>query len=689
MMLSNLLQLPSLSSTINSPSPFFIWDSWTQLFIGLILGIGLLISIYSVSYFKDLSQRYKFFSIFIPFAIAMMGLVSLNNLILVFICWELTSILSYFLITFKGESVEARRGGQHSLLITSAGGLALLGGLILIGATTGTWNLTEIKAQNFDTHSLGVLISILILLGILTKSAIFPFHFWLPGAMTAPTPASAYLHSATMVKAGVYLLYRIWPSMTSIENLDWIIFALGFITFLWGAYTSLSQFDLKGILAGTTIAHLGLMISMITWPDHDLNYAVHALVLAHATYKAGLFLFSGLIEKIAGTRRVDEVSGLRLGYPYIFAIGCLLAGASLGLPGTLAYYAKSFLDLPIFWKISVTIGFLALGKAGLIVAVRPFLGRQYKSSQEKKTLSWIWISPLLLALFSWLTVPLMSLPNSHWSFGSIISSFLVAAIAITLTYFWSPHWPEKLSKTILLKFSDNFDKIWNLHLNFAKWTRETVQPPQLSSHVLTVLVTFILGIVYFGPSLNLSLFSISANIFLDIFFWISLGMTLASLSILRIKSNLISILFLGLIGYLFAVSLALMGAPDLAMTQFSVETLSLIVLLYALKNIDSSKNLGLISFFKKKIQIGISIICGIAVSAVVYIASTTHVPSRLDNFFSENSWIQAHGRNVVNVILVDFRALDTLGEITVLGIVGIGIYLLMSALSKDNKAGES
>lgn len=660
----------------------FLWDKWSQLFILLICGIGLLVALHAWGYFKDKASKVKFFAVFFPFALSMAGVVVFDHLILLFIAWELTSILSFFLITFKGETHEARRGGQHSLLITGLGGLSLLGGILLLGATEGSWTISEALNVNLNSNPAGVWIAGLIILGALTKSAQFPFHFWLSGAMTAPTPASAYLHSATMVKAGIYLLYRLWPMLSTIADVTWIVFSLGIITFAWGSFTSLLKLDLKGVLAGTTIAHLGLMVAMIAWPNHDLSVALFALVLSHAIYKAGLFLFSGVIEKMAETRRIDLMSGLRKQSPLIFGIGLILAGASLGLPGTLAYQAKGHIDLPLMWKLALTLGFLVLGKAGLLVAVRPFLGVTTSPTKPPPGLTLMWIPPLILGLISWLVVPLGSAGKMNWELKNLILSLGAATIAIALLRRWTPDWQKTLNRGPWPQGDDLFDRIWYGHLDFAKFVRRLVQPNSLVIFILTVISSFILGILYLTaatatPALIAWPTSFPLN---DIFVWLCVGKILATLLVLRTTVPILSVLFLGLVGYLFALVLALAGAPDLAMTQFSVETLSVLVLLYAMKGV------GPFEPAKLSVRLAggvVSVLVGIAVTLATAIASLSKKESRLGEYFGDTSWIEAHGRNVVNVILVDYRALDTLGEITVLGVAALGVYLLLAPKQED------
>lgn len=659
----------------------FFWDQWSQLFILLVCGIGLLVALHAWGYFKDLKSKAKFFAVFIPFAFSMAGVVTLDNLVLLFIAWELTSILSFYLITFKGDSPDARRGGQHSLLITGFGGLSLLGGILLLGATEGVWTLTEALNVNLASSPVGAWIAGLIILGALTKSAQFPFHFWLSGAMTAPTPASAYLHSATMVKAGVYLLYRLWPMLSAVDDVAWIVFTLGFVTFGWGSFVSLLQLDLKGVLAGTTVAHLGLMTAMIAWPDHDLSAALFALVLSHATYKAGLFMFSGVLEKMADTRRIDLMSGLRAQSPFMFGIGLILAGASLGLPGTLAYYAKSLMDLPLMWKLALTLGFLILGKAGLLVAVRPFIGSPSSTRNPAAVLTLMWLPPLMLGLISWLAVPVGRIGETNWELKNLVLSLGAAIIAIALLRRWSPEWQKALNRGPWIQGANLFDRIWYAHLDFAKLVREVVQPSSLVVHVLMVMCVFAGGILWLivrNDSLHLIEWpsSIPLN---DVFVWLCLGKVIATLFVLRTTVPILSVLFLGLVGYLFALVLALAGAPDLAMTQFSVETLSVLVLLYAIKGVGDVEPRN---FSLRSIGAFASVVVGIAVTLGTAVASLSTKESRLREYFGETSWLEAHGRNVVNVILVDYRALDTLGEITVLGIAALGVFVLLTSKVK-------
>jgi len=658
-------------------------DRWSLLFSTLILGIGALIAIYAWQYFGDKKGRVKFYGAFFPFMAAMLGVVLFNHLVLIFICWELTSILSFFLISFKGAYAEARRGALHAALITGAGGLCLLSGILLL-AGQGVWTIQELLASDFASLPNANWIAALFVLAAFTKSAQFPFHFWLPGAMAAPTPASGYLHSATMVKAGVYLLFRLSPVF---ESLDWFgqtLMLAGFCTFFLGAITSIFQMDLKAVLAGTTLANLGLMVALIGAPFDSARDAVVALVLAHALYKAGLFLFAGVVEHLAETRDLSRISGLGKVFPKTMWVGALLAGANLGLPFTLGYYAKGLMDVPLAWKLALMFGFTLLGKAGLLVAIRPFLGKVAGApGAHAKTHppgGMMIFGPALLGLLSW-TLPSLSgswaggleLPTSplfpSLSF-SLFSALASCAISFYLAWMWQPSWVQWWNCNRFPNGARIFDEGWYGHLKFAGAITEFFQHGSLRVYLATIFGTFSLGLlflvkipaegdIYSGDMFVLIAFLVVAKV---------AGTAMACFS----RTPIYSVIFVGLVGYALSLTFALLNAPDLALTQFSVETLSVLLLVLVLKRIPdtSEKRFPLAATF-------FSIVCGGAIGTAVYGAALQASPSRLRNFFAETSWLEAHGRNVVNVILVDFRGLDTFGEITVLALAGFGIYLLL------------
>lgn len=666
-------------------SSLFFVDRWSTIFIWLIMGIGGLIAIYAWQYFDSSKSRIKFYSAFFPFLIAMLGVVLSSQLIHLYIAWELTTILSFFLVSFKGDSSDARRGAMHSILITGAGGLCLLAAILLLGSQD-IWTLQALNQIPLAELPNGDLIGVLILLAAITKSAQFPFHFWLPGAMSAPTPASAFLHSATMVKAGIYLLFRLSPTLGSLEWFSETLTFIGLTTFFIGSVSSIFQMDLKAVLAGTTLSNLGLMVGLIGGTFEGSDNALIALVIAHALYKAGLFLFAGIVEHIAMTRDLSRISGLGKVFPGTQMLGLILAGASLGLPFTMGYYAKSLIHLPFVWKMALLAGFTLLGKAGILVAVRPFRGRLAGSPAAHATKlpskRLLLVSPIVLGGLSWILpflshhwAPYLELPLSdvvpEISFILILS--LVTAVAATyFSLMWRPSWVEWWAASPFPTFSHLFDEFWFGHLKFATLLTRIIQNGFLPFYLISIFGAFCLGLLFFWQ-VPMGQDNFGSGLAYILIF-LAIGKVLGTILVVNSKVPIHSVIFVGLVGYSLALTFALLGAPDLALTQFAVETLTVLLLVFALRG---TPNFSSVSQTRRLAKGIFATACGLVVGASVYTAALAPAPSRVKDFFSEASWLEAHGRNVVNVILVDFRGLDTMGEVVVLALAGFGVYLLV------------
>jgi multicomponent Na+:H+ antiporter subunit A len=390
-------------------------NSLNTLMLHLILGIGSLIVIYAYGYFEKFSKFNRFLGLVLLFMFAMSGLVLSNNLMLTFIFWELTSILSFFLVAFYYEKQNNRDSAKRALVVTTTGALFLLAGLIMLGEMAGTYRISEIVTQT-ELKQLPLIdvTAIFIILGCLAKSAQFPFHFWLPGAMSAPTPASAYLHSATMVKAGVFLMASFSPIFNGVVSWDLILMTLGSVTLIYGAYQSIFCEDLKAILAYTTIAILGALTMLIGLGTEKSLKAFAVLLMAHALYKATLFMIAGIIDLSKGTRSLKQLGGLkrRLFLPFLAAI--LAALSMSGIPGTLGFLAKEYkykalisLDQPQAWIFGL-VGVLSsalMMYSAFQVAFRPFIkvepiGKTEAQDFTKLRSFFLFVPALLLGLTS-------------------------------------------------------------------------------------------------------------------------------------------------------------------------------------------------------------------------------------------------------------------------------------------------
>lgn len=689
-------------------------DGLSMLFALLISGIGTLILLYTQGYFKGHPQQGRFLMYMTAFMASMLGVVLADHLILVFIFWELTSFTSYLLIGFNHESDDARTAALQAMLITVLGGLFLLAGAILMAQAAGTWRLSEIiqRGAELQAHPHYLPILILVCLGAFTKSAQFPFHFWLPNAMQAPTPASAYLHSSTMVKAGVYLLARLHPALGGTGEWAAILTTIGAITFLLGAVMALGQHVLKRLLAYTTVSALGAMVMLLGVGTGETLKAMAAFVLAHGFYKATLFLVAGgITHETDGETSIDKLGGLRKAMPFSFACA-LLAGLSMGgFPPFFGFVAKetwlhALGDYPLLIAATV-IGGAAYVLVGLAVGLKPFVGKMPDGLHAHEIPLSMRIGPvvlaggcLVLAFFAGqighvLVEPAasaMAAEHLHvhlhlWAGFNIYLVISLATLAIGIGCY--------RARPLLLKIAARMVPLARLGpdaayrgllaavLKFAGWQTRLLQTGTLRHYIrYAVLATSVLvaAALYraggFKGLENLS--PISPRIAL-----VATLMILAAFFTVHSNSRLRSILSMGVVGYSMAMLFTFFGAPDLAMTQLVIETLTVILLALAFYHLPpflhgSTKR-------TRGIDLSIAVGAGVVVTLLVLAALDVQTPTPVSDYYLEHSYKHAHGRNVVNVILVDFRALDTLGEITVLTIAALGAFALLKLRPKKEE----
>ncbi|MBN2162850.1 MAG: DUF4040 domain-containing protein [Pontiellaceae bacterium] len=694
----------------------FRLDGLSLLFALLISGIGSLIVIYTQGYFKGHPQQGRFMMYIIAFMASMLGVVLADHLLLVFIFWELTSFTSYLLIGFNHESEAARAAALQAMLVTVLGGLFLLAGLVLTVNATGSWLLSDIiesgAALREHPHYLPILI--LVCIGAFTKSAQFPFHFWLPNAMQAPTPASAYLHSSTMVKAGVYLLARLHPALSGTSEWTMILTGVGLITFLSGAFLAVGQHVLKRLLAYTTVSALGAMVMLLGVGTEETIKAMTAFVLAHAFYKAALFMVAGgITHETGGETSVDKLAGLRKAMPFTFVFA-MLAGLSMGgFPPFFGFVAKeSWLHAlghyPLLIVATVA-GGAAYVLVGISVGFKPFLGHMPEGLHAHEMPWSMRIGPmvlgggsLLLAFFCGTIGHALVEPAAsaiagdalhvHLHLWAGFNQYLLISIATLLLgigcYFVRPVFLKTaLRLHPLVKAGP--DAVYSLLLKsvlrFAGWQTRLLQTGILRDYIrITVIAVVVLvGAAFYraGGFHGLEELSpVSVRIAL-----VAVLMILAALVTVSSRSRLRSILSMGVVGYSIALLFSFFGAPDLAMTQLVIETLTVILMALAFYHLPTFKHGSLKR--TRAIDAVLSVGVGVAVTLLVIAALHVHTPTPVSDYYLEHSYKEAHGRNVVNVILVDFRALDTLGEITVLTIAALGGYALLKL--RPEKGGES
>ncbi|MBE2222624.1 MAG: putative monovalent cation/H+ antiporter subunit A [Anaerolineae bacterium] len=687
------------------------------LYMGLIVsGIGVLVLMYASVYLRGEAEIGRFYTFILLFMVSMLGLVFSNNIFLLFICWELTSITSFFLIGFHHEEAKAQKAALQALLVTGAGGLAMMVGLMLLVSVTGTAEISAFKEMGglIQSSSLYVPIVILVFLGAFTKSAQFPFHFWLPNAMAGPTPVSTYLHSATMVTAGVYLLARLNPSLSGTPLWSVTLMVVGGFTALLTAWLSWQKTDLKGILAYSTISALGVMVMMIGIGSEAALTTAVLFLLVHALYKAALFMGAGIIDHETGTRDVTQLGGLWKLMPFTF-VGFLLASLSMaGIPPLLGFVSKELMyestlglnGQMVAWGATAVIllSNVFMVTAAGILTLRPFFGKVTAHKPHHKTPAALWLGPvilgsiaLLLGLFASSTFVNELLVGT--AVASVIGETthlhlnlwhgftpMLALSALTLTagaFLYAAHTALRPAATHL---DDTFahvgpgrwyDLLFNDTLDFAEWLTMRLQNGHLRSYLFYVLNTFLLLVGFtFVRQIN----SHSLPAFTPIRPYegiILLVIAAAAWTVVRFDSRLAVIAALGVIGYGIAVLYILFGAPDLAMTQFSVETLTVILFVLVLYRLPAFDK-----FSSKSTRLRDGIIAGlVGLLMTGLVLATQALPGNtsLKDYFSNNAYLLAKGHNVVNVILVDFRGFDTMVEITVLSVAAIGVYALLKS----------
>ncbi len=696
----------------------FRLDGLSWLFAMLIFGVGSLILIYAGYYMKTYKNTKRFFAYLVFFMGAMFGLVAANDLMTLFLFWELTSVTSFLLIGFKHHLKAARDAALQALLITGTGGLALLGGFILLGIEYQTFNI-EVILQNphiFLNSKYFLPISILLMVGAFTKSAIFPFHFWLPGAMQAPSPVSAFLHSATMVKAGIFLLARLLPLYSQSDFWIYTLTIFGVTTMFAGGWLSMAQNDLKKILAYTTVSALGTLVLLIgTGTAYALTAAL-VFLLVHAFYKATLFMMAGNIEKKTGTRQMDALGGLRHWMPVAAIISYLALLSMSGVPPMLGFIGKELIyeakmkapDAAVFILLA---GFLAnvfMVFVSARIAFSVFLGP--KMSFDKKVAEpdvalltgpgILVILSLLLGVFPEIAQNIISpaftsiAPDESlvklklWhGFNNILLLSVLTVSAGLLMYFARKGLINRISRLNELFFnlhlSERFFAGLNAFMSFAGRKTSFVQHGYHRFYLMTMILSATALLWYGMFKMN---FSWDSHLFEGVLSWIVLVaifvIVSASIATVTTSNRLNALIYIGLVGIGLTIIFIYYGGVDLAITLIVVETLMIVIgamVVYRLP-----KYIRYSGVTSRVRDVLISVVFGATITAIILAISPDYQAKEVADYFVENSLTKGFGKNVVNVILVDFRALDTLGEITVLALAAIGIASLLK-LKLDKK----
>ncbi|WP_375588932.1 putative monovalent cation/H+ antiporter subunit A [Hoeflea alexandrii] len=692
----------------------FSWliDGLSLTFALLISGIGALIILYSGGYLKGHEQLGRFFSFMLLFMGAMLGVVISDSFLMLFIYWELTSITSFLLIGFDHTREASRRAAIQALVVTGGGGLALLAGLLVIWNITGVSQVSlllnygdEVRASPFYLLAL-----FLVLGGAFSKSAQFPLHFWLPNAMEAPTPVSAYLHSATMVKAGVYLLMRLNPVLGETVWWETILPVFGGATLIVGTLLAIRQTDLKLMLAYTTVSSLGLLVMLTGFGS---EYAISAAVLylvAHSLFKGGLFMVAGLIDHEAGTRDVTRLGGLRKAMPVTFIAALAGAISMAGLPPFLGFLAKEEIYYALWATDPWSLAFVAVAVVGnglmfvigFAVALKPFLGPEVKTpkhAHEGPVL--LWLGPLTLGVAA-LVAALIS-PLTHRFISSPMAS-AISGEAETVTISVIPHMgPALILSLVTIAFGivayrmldrlragmasllqtigwgpdRGFDQFVSGIVRLSGAVTRIVQPGRLDFYMTATFVMIAIALfapmAWYGEWPSMPVWPADVQFHeLAVFAIAFLGLG----AVIYARDRLTAIVSLGVQGFAVALLFMLFGAPDLSFTQFMVETLAVVILALVMTRLKLSAS-DHRATRDKLIDMSVSLVCGTGFA--LYLLAVTQQPFNpyISDFFAAYSKIVAHGTNVVNVILVDFRGTDTLGEIAVVMVTGLAVLSLI------------
>ncbi|MBE0414111.1 monovalent cation/H+ antiporter subunit A [Yoonia sp.] len=694
-------------------SAAFFLDGLGLLFAGMILGVGLLITLYARFYLSSKDPMGQFYTYLLLFQGAMLGIVLSDNILLLLIFWELTSLSSFLLIGFWKHLPEGRQGARMALAVTGSGGLAMIGGMLILGNIVGSYNLTDIlqagdaiRASDWYLPAL-----ILILLGAFTKSAQFPFHFWLPHAMAAPTPVSAYLHSATMVKAGVFLMARMWPVLAGTDAWFYIVATTGLVTMVLGALIALFKDDLKALLAFSTVSHLGLLTMLLGFGTQAAAIAAVFHIINHLTFKAALFMTAGIVDHETHTRDIKRLGGLRHLMPVTFVIGTVAALSMAGIPLFNGFLSKELMleeaahttwaGNPYAVPVLATIGALLSVAYSLRFIGHVFLGPARDDYPQKPhdPPFGMWAAPALLAVLVVLigVMPFLAqdivnaaasavtgteidiylkvwhgiTPALYMSILAVIGGAVVLWLHRPLDRAWITA-PRPEAKTI-------FDGLVAAIVGLSRGITEATHNGAISRYLaIFVVASVALGVIAFsGGGLTAPTRAMLPVPSIVAIGWLMLVVATCAVVVMH-HARFQALVLIGVIGLTISAGFIYLSAPDLALTQISVETVTIMLLLLALhflpKTTPKESPLAL------KLRDGmIAVAAGVGIGALAYSFLLRDI-STISAFHLANSYEGGGGTNVVNVTLVDFRGYDTYGEIIVLGIAGLVIYALLETL---------
>lgn len=709
---AQLSWLPSLGLNAH-----FFLDGLGLLFAGLILGIGLLIILYARYYLSREDPMGQFYTYLLLFQGAMVGIVLSDNILLLLVFWELTSLSSFLLIGYWRHLPEGRQGARMALTVTGAGGLAMIGGMLILGNIAGSYDLSVILTQKDAIQASPMYIPalILILLGAFTKSAQFPFHFWLPHAMAAPTPVSAYLHSATMVKAGLFLMARMWPVLAGTEAWFYIVATTGLVTMVIAAVIALFKDDLKALLAFSTVSHLGLITMLLGFGTPYAAVAAVFHIINHATFKAALFMSAGIIDHEAGTRDIKQLGGLRTLMPLTFVMSTIASLSMAGLPPFNGFISKEMMleqtlhtewySNPWIVAVLATVGAMFSAAYSFRYIAHVFLGPKRESYPHSPhdPGPGLWLSPAFLVT---LVVVIGLFPATlaegivdvaagavtggasghvHLKLWHGINAPLmmsIVAILVGLLLIWTyarirgvwdaARRPE--AKTM-------FDAVVRALTGLSRAVTDTLHDGTVTRYA-AIFLLFTLGLGWLawsgGATAAPDRELLMGNPLTIVGWFCLVGSTACVVAFHR--NRLMALVILGVVGLMISMMFNYLSAPDLALTQLSVEVVTIILLLLALNFMPRetpAEGAGL----RQLRNVGLAAVGGLGVGGLMYaILSRNPVMESISQYHLDNSYSGGGGTNVVNVILVDFRGYDTFGEIIVLGIAAIVIFAITEAI---------
>ncbi|MFC6337974.1 monovalent cation/H+ antiporter subunit A [Pseudomonas sp. CCM 7891] len=703
-------------------------DGFAWLFSMLVLGIGTLVSLYARYYMSPEDPVPRFFAFFLAFMGAMLGLVISGNLIQIVFFWELTSLFSFLLIGYWHHRADARRGAYMALMVTGAGGLCLLAGVILLGHIVGSYDLDQVLAagDQIRAHSLYPAMLALVLIGALSKSAQFPFHFWLPHAMAAPTPVSAYLHSATMVKAGVFLLARLWPSLSGSEEWFWIVGGAGALTLLLGAYCAMFQNDLKGLLAYSTISHLGLITLLLGLNSPLAAVAAVFHILNHATFKASLFMAAGIIDHESGTRDIRKLSGLFKLIPFTATLAMVASASMAGVPLLNGFLSKEmffaetvFISATAWLEITLPVIATIAGTFSVAYALRftvdVFFGPTATNLPHTPHEPPRWMrAPVELLVFTCLLVgifpaqmvgsilaaaalpvvggvlPEYSLAIWHGWNAPMIMSLVAMSGGVVLYLLLRKQ--LKLGRfkypPIISYFNGKrgFERALVVMMRGVRKIEKHISTKRLQTQLfLLVLAAVIAGVI---PMLHSGIGwgdrpKIPGSIVFVTLWLLAIACALGAAWQAKYH-RLAALTMVSVCGLMTCVTFVWFSAPDLALTQLVVEVVTTVLILLGLRWLPRRiEEVSPLPGALRKARIRrlrdllLSTVVGGGMALLSYAMLTRQTPNDISSFYLSRALPEGGGSNVVNVMLVDFRGFDTLGEITVLGAVALTVYALL------------